>query len=85
MAGAVLALAAWFAVTVNVDTGQPTVGARLFPVGFCVLYLLGFDLLSGVFVLAPLAFVGSLRLAERQLLLSAGPRRRRFETERPTK
>ena len=58
MAGAILALAAWFAVTINVDTGQPTVGARLFPVGFCVLYLLGFDLLlTGVFVLSPLALL----------------------------
>ena len=41
MAGAILALAAWFAVTINVNTGQPLVGALLFPVGFCMLYLLG--------------------------------------------
>ncbi len=57
MAGAILALAAWFAVTINVNTGQPIVGALLFPVGFCMLYLLGFDLLTGVFVLAPLALI----------------------------
>jgi formate transporter len=55
MAGAILALAAWFAVTINVQTGQPLAGALLFPVGFCMLYLLGFDLLTGVFVLTPLA------------------------------
>ena len=55
MAGAILALAAWFAVTINVNTGQPLVGALLFPVGFSMLYLLGFDLLTGVFVLTPLA------------------------------
>ena len=55
MAGAILALAAWFSVTINVQTGQPLAGAVLFPVGFCMLYLLGFDLLTGVFVLAPLA------------------------------
>jgi len=55
MAGAILALSAWFAVTINVNTGQPLLGAVLFPVGFCMLYLLGFDLLTGVFVLAPLA------------------------------
>jgi formate/nitrite transporter len=55
MAGAILALAAWFAVTINVSTGQPLLGAVLFPIGFCMLYLLGFDLLTGVFVLAPLA------------------------------
>ena len=55
MAGAILALAAAFAVTINVQTGQPLAGAVLFPVGFCLLYLLGYDLLTGVFVLAPLA------------------------------
>src|SRR5438445_9365842 len=57
MAGAILALAAWFAVTINVNTGQPLVGALLFPVGFAMLYLLGFDLLTGVFVLTPLALI----------------------------
>src|SRR5438045_4404953 len=57
MAGAILALAAWFAVTINVNTGQPIIGALLFPVGFSMLYLLGFDLLTGVFVLAPLALI----------------------------
>ena len=55
MAGAILALAAAFAVTVTVQTGNPLIGALLFPVGFCILYLLGFDLLTGVFTLAPLA------------------------------
>lgn len=55
MAGAILALAAAFAVTINVQTGQPLAGAVLFPVGFCMLYLLGYDLLTGVMVLAPLA------------------------------
>src|ERR1041385_1386467 len=57
MAGAILALAAWMAVTINVNTGQPLVGALLFPVGFSMLYLLGFDLLTGVFVLCPLALI----------------------------
>ena len=55
MAGATLALAAAFAITVTVNTGNPLVGALLFPVGFCLLYLLGFDLLTGVFTLVPLA------------------------------
>ncbi|VVE23409.1 formate/nitrite transporter family protein [Pandoraea anhela] len=55
MAGAILALAAAFAVTITVNTGNALVGALLFPVGFCMLYLLGFDLLTGVFTLAPLA------------------------------
>src|SRR4029453_6680541 len=57
MAGAILALAAAFAVSVNVSTGVPIVGAALFPGGFCMLYLFGFDLLTGVFVLAPLALI----------------------------
>jgi len=57
MAGAILALAAAFAVTVTVQTGQPLVGAMLFPVGFILLYLLGFDLLTGVFTLCPLALI----------------------------
>ncbi|MFA7399027.1 MAG: formate/nitrite transporter family protein [Sideroxydans sp.] len=57
MAGAILALAAVFAITVSVQTGSPLVGAMLFPVGFCMLYLMGFDLLTGVFVLTPLALI----------------------------
>jgi formate/nitrite transporter len=57
MAGAILALAAVFAITINVQTGVPIVGAALFPVGVCILYLLGFDLLTGVFVLVPLALI----------------------------
>jgi formate/nitrite transporter len=57
MAGALLALAAVFAITINVQTGNPLIGAMLFPVGFCMLYLLGFDLLTGVFVLSPLALI----------------------------
>jgi formate/nitrite transporter len=57
MAGAILALAAAFAVTITVQTGQPLAGAILFPVGFCMLYLMGFDLLTGVFMLTPLALI----------------------------
>lgn len=57
MAGAILALAAAFAVSVSVQTGNPLLGAVLFPVGFCMLYLLGFDLLTGVFTLTPLALI----------------------------
>jgi len=57
MAGAILALAAVFAVAISVQTGSAIFGAILFPVGFCMLYLLGFDLLTGVFVLTPLAWL----------------------------
>ncbi|HKP61064.1 MAG TPA: formate/nitrite transporter family protein [Polyangiales bacterium] len=57
MAGALLALGAVFAVSITQQTGSPLLGAILFPVGFCMLYLLGFDLLTGVFVLSPLALI----------------------------
>ena len=57
MAGAILALAAFFAITVATKTGQPLVGALLFPVGFIMLYLMKFDLLTGVFTLVPLALI----------------------------
>jgi formate/nitrite transporter len=57
MAGAILALAAAFAVTITVQTGEPLAGAVLFPVGFVLIYLLGFDLLTGVFMLTPLALL----------------------------
>jgi formate/nitrite transporter len=57
MAGATLALAAVFAITVAVNTGSPLLGAVLFPVGFIMLYLMKFDLLTGVFTLVPLALL----------------------------
>jgi len=57
MAGATLALAAVFAITVSVNTGSPLLGAVLFPVGFIMLYLMKFDLLTGVFTLVPLALI----------------------------
>ena len=57
MAGAILALAAVFAITVAVQTGVFLIGAILFPIGFCMLYLMGFDLLTGVFMLTPLAWL----------------------------
>jgi formate/nitrite transporter FocA (FNT family) len=44
MAGAILALAAGFSVAIAVNTGNFLVASLLFPVGFCTLYLLGFDL-----------------------------------------
>lgn len=57
MAGAILGLAAIFAITVAVQTGNFLVGAVLFPVGFIMLYLMKFDLLTGVFTLVPLALI----------------------------
>ncbi len=57
MAGAILGLAAVFAITVAMKSGSPILGACLFPVGFIMLYLMKFDLLTGVFTLVPLAWL----------------------------
>ncbi|ACZ30882.1 formate/nitrite transporter [Xylanimonas cellulosilytica DSM 15894] len=57
MGGAILTIGAAFAVTVSVTTGNALLGAILFPVGFITLYLLGYDLLTGLFVLGPLAWL----------------------------
>lgn len=57
MAGVILALAAVFAVSSAVMSGSALIGALLFPVGVCMLYLLGFDLLTGVFMFMPLAWL----------------------------
>jgi len=57
MAGAILGLAAVFAITVAMKSGSPVLGAVLFPVGFIMLYLMKFDLLTGVFTLVPLALI----------------------------
>lgn len=61
MGGATLALAAAFAITVTAQTGNALIGAMLFPVGFVLLYLMGFDLLTGVFTLVPLALLDKRR------------------------
>jgi len=57
MAGAILALAAIFAITVGMKSGSAILGAALFPVGFIMLYFMKFDLLTGVFTLVPLAWI----------------------------
>jgi len=57
MGGALLTLGAAFAIKITVDTGVPLVGAILFPIGFVMLYLLGYDLLTGMFVLGPMAWL----------------------------
>ncbi len=57
MAGAILNLAVVFAITIIVKTGSALAGALLFPVGFSMLYLFGYDLLTGVFMLTPLALM----------------------------
>ncbi|MFE6733540.1 formate/nitrite transporter family protein [Microbacterium sp. NPDC057650] len=57
MGAAFLTMGAAFAVTVSTSTAQPLIGALLFPIGFVILYLFGYDLLTGVFTLGPLAVI----------------------------
>ena len=57
MAGAILALAAWFAITITVKPASRSSARCCFRSDFVMLYLLGFDLLTGVFVLTPLALI----------------------------
>ncbi|PTQ00039.1 formate/nitrite transporter family protein [Vibrio splendidus] len=55
MAGIILSLAVVVAITAIVQTGIGIVGALVFPVGFVILSVMGYDLVTGVFGLAPLA------------------------------
>lgn len=55
MAGIILSLAVVVALTTITQTGIGIVGALVFPVGFCILSLMGYDLVTGVFGLAPLS------------------------------
>lgn len=57
LAGAILAAATSLAVTGIVQTGQPLVGALLFPVGLILIVLLGLDLVTGSFGLLPLPWI----------------------------
>lgn len=51
MAGIILSLAVVVAITAMVQTGIGLVGALVFPVGFVILSVMGYDLVTGVFVL----------------------------------
>ncbi len=57
LAGAILAAATSLAFTAMVQTGQPLVGALIFPVGLILIVLLGLDLVTGSFGLLPLPWV----------------------------
>ena len=55
LSGALLGFATSLAYGANVQTGQPLVGALVFPVGFVMIVLLGLELVTGSFALLPLA------------------------------
>ena len=55
LSGALLGAATSLAFGAAVTTGQPLVGALIFPVGFVMIVLLGLELVTGSFALLPLA------------------------------
>jgi formate/nitrite transporter len=57
LSGAILGVATSLAFTAAVSTGQPLVGAIIFPVGLVMIVLLGLELVTGSFGLLPLAWL----------------------------
>lgn len=59
LAGSILGAATSLALTGVVQTGQPLVGALIFPVGLVIIVILGLDLVTGSFGLLPLPWLES--------------------------
>jgi formate/nitrite transporter len=57
LAGAILGVATSLAFTGVVSTGQPLVGALIFPVGLIIVVLLALELVTGSFALLPLPWL----------------------------
>ena len=57
LSGAILGVATSLAFTGAVSTGQPLVGALIFPVGLIIIVLLGLELVTGSFALLPLPWL----------------------------
>src|SRR5262245_9826364 len=57
LSGAILGVATSLAFTGAVSTGQPLVGAIIFPVGLIFIVLLGLELITGSFALCPLPWL----------------------------
>jgi formate/nitrite transporter len=57
LSGAILGVATSLAFNGAFTTGQPLVGAIIFPVGLIMIVLLGLELVSGSFALVPLPFL----------------------------
>lgn len=55
MSGALLGAATTLAFTAAITTGQPLVGALIFPVSLVMIVLLGLELVTGSFAIVPLA------------------------------
>jgi len=69
LAGAILGAATSLAFTGALQTGVPLVGALIFPVGLCIIVLLGLDLVTGSFGLLPLPLLN--REFSGQILLTS--------------
>jgi formate/nitrite transporter len=57
LSGALLGTATSFAFGAAVTTGQPLVGALIFPVGLVMIVILGLELVTGSFALLPLPYL----------------------------
>jgi|SRR5690348_15420027 len=57
LGGALLGISTSLALTAALSTGQPFVGAIVFPVGMVMIVLLGLELVTGSFGLLPLAWL----------------------------
>jgi formate transporter len=57
LSGAILGVATSLAFNGTVTTGQPLVGALIFPVGLIAIVLLGLELVTGSFALVPLPWL----------------------------
>ena len=57
LSGAILGVATSLAFTGAFSTGQPLVGALIFPVGLVIIVLLGLELITGSFALLPLPWL----------------------------
>jgi formate/nitrite transporter FocA (FNT family) len=71
LSGAILGVSTSLAFTAAIQTGQPLVGALVFPVGLVIIVLLGLELLTGSFALVPLPWLGG-RASGSAVLLNWG-------------
>lgn len=62
LSGALLGFATSLALTATAQTNTPLVGALVFPVGFVMIVLLGFELVTGSFAVTTLAAVDGRRV-----------------------
>ena len=73
LAGAYLGVATSMAVGAALQTGQPIVGALVFPFGLCLVILLGTELITGSFALLPCATVAGKPGADMEIVITGLP------------